>query len=210
MSKKSTHGTQPCREPPRFGANFRRVASAAGQVDSRRRMALAMLPLLRRHRQNRPRGRRFRRRALRSRRAPHAGLVDEFLGRGVDRPAAAAARRVDIERGRVQPPFRCRRRRQRDFVGDRRPMVGEQQFGPVDLVQLEQAADEIGLAAQQEPGDDVAGAPQLMPVEVLFAGSRAGSSPAPGRTRRAAAASATPRAGCRTAGSRGFRAGGRR
>jgi hypothetical protein len=73
-----------------------------------------------------PRGRRFRRRALRSRRAAHAGPLDEFLGRGVDRPPAAAARRVNIERGRVQPPFRCRRRRQRDFVSDRRPMVGEQ------------------------------------------------------------------------------------
>src|SRR6266853_6451311 len=92
--------------------------------------------------------------AARLRRGAHAGLVDEALGGGVDRPAGAATRRMNIERAAAGRLDRDAARRggrlQWDLVLDRRLMVGEQHIRAVDAVQLEQALDEIGLAAQQQ------------------------------------------------------------
>ena len=86
-------------------------------------------------------------RSLQRRPHPHP-LVDEALGRGIDRASLAATRRVDVERR----PVRCavltgHRRRQRHLVGDRSGVVGEQIFGSEHPFEIEQAAEEIGLAA---------------------------------------------------------------
>jgi len=43
---------------------------------------------------------------------------------------------------------------QRDLVGHECGMVGEQQLRPIDAVEAEQALDEIGLPAEQQPGGD--------------------------------------------------------
>jgi hypothetical protein len=75
---------------------------------------------------------------------------------------------VDVKRGRPSSLVRCLRW-QRNFIRHRRVVVGEQQLRPGHLIQAEQALEEIGLSAQQQPGEPPGrpGRPQL-PILRLF------------------------------------------
>src|SRR3546814_3051636 len=69
----------------------------------------------------------------------------------VDCPSAPSARGVDVERFRVERRVRYDRRRRGHFVGDRACVVGNQEVGVVDAVELPQhAEEEIGKAACRE------------------------------------------------------------
>src|SRR4051812_21114789 len=86
-----------------------------------------------------------------SRRRAHSGLVDKALGLRVDGASGAAARRMDIEGAPHRRLFVGIGRRQRYLVFGRAGVIGHQQVGAVDAVQLEQAFDEIGLPAVNPP-----------------------------------------------------------
>src|SRR5204863_309684 len=96
-------------------------------------------------------------RIRRLRRCTHARLIDEALGRRIDRAPGAPARRMDIKGAptdrHLRTIARWGRGRQRDLILDRLHMVGEQHFRAVDTVELEQAFDKIGLTAPCTPSE---------------------------------------------------------
>src|ERR1700738_2780872 len=78
-------------------------------------------------------------------RRTHPRLVNEALGRHIDRTSFAASRGVDVQRS-LSP---CRFSRQRNLVIERLSMVGEYVFGPKHSFEAEQTAEEIGLTANE-------------------------------------------------------------
>jgi len=75
--------------------------------------------------------------------------TNSSVAASIARPGGRAERG---HKARDRPPARHHAAAAADLVLDRPCMIGEQEIGAIDAVQLEQAPDEIGPAAQQQPG----------------------------------------------------------